>query len=216
VYLCSKRGKSVNSESFSSCRRTLKPEPRGQSASLHYLHFTEASTCTLAHHDFQVGGIVTADSLIVRHGGRNWLLGGSARSQPASLPCASVSLLQLLQQDRDSSARRAPRQPPKTFGGVAPSYNPQGIECSHRRKPDLKPVLLDIDQLIDSAAPSILSVTSVRTRLIQSPTNSRARGCLSMSPEKVLPAASDQNYAMIQRTYIAACGNMRSFSSHFF
>lgn len=144
-----RESQSVNSESFSSCRRTLKPEGRGSSASLHYLHRGQClHTCAP-----RLSGRRHLHR-IVRHGWRNSLLGGSAHSQPASLPCASVSLLQLLQQDRDSSARRAPRQPPNTVGGAAPSYNPQGIERSHRRKLDLKPVLLDIDQLIDSAAPS--------------------------------------------------------------
>jgi hypothetical protein len=76
------------------------------------------------------------------------------------------------------------RHPPKTAGGAAPSHNPQGIERSHRRKVDLQPVLLDIDQ--PSTPPHRWSYrTSVRALLIRSPTNSRAQGCLiSMSPEK--------------------------------
>ncbi|KAE9380128.1 hypothetical protein N431DRAFT_124395 [Stipitochalara longipes BDJ] len=76
------------------------------------------------------------------------------------------------------------RHPPKTAGGAAPLHNPQGIGRSHRRKVDLKPVLLDIDQ--PSTPPHRWSYrTSVRAWLIRSPTNSRAQGCLiSMSPEK--------------------------------
>jgi hypothetical protein len=51
----------------------------------------------LAHYDFS--GRRHFHRNVVRHGGRNPLLGAPAVSQPASLPCAIISLLQLVQVD---------------------------------------------------------------------------------------------------------------------
>jgi hypothetical protein len=83
--------------------------------------------------------------IVVRHGGRNPLLGAPALSQPANLPCAIISLLQLVQVDWGFSMRRAQG----THQNPLPLLHrrtSRGIERSHRRKLDLRPVLLDIDQ----------------------------------------------------------------------
>jgi hypothetical protein len=68
------------------------------------------------------------------------------------------------------SVRRAQGNHQTTLSLTAPSHKPPGIEQSHRRTLFLKPVLLDMDQLIGSAAPFALSSGSVRKMAHTTPT----------------------------------------------
>lgn len=115
---------------------------------------------------------------IVRHGGKNSLLGVQLSVSRRVCPALSSAFFSFVQVDWGFSVRRAQGTHRKPLDEAAPSHNPQGINRSHRRNGFLKPILLANGQLFDSAAPLVLSVTSVRTWLIRAPTNSRAQGCL--------------------------------------
>jgi hypothetical protein len=69
-----------------------------------------------------------------------------------------------------SSARRAQGNHQIPLPLTAPSHETPGIEQSHRRTCDLKPVLLDIDQLFDSAAVLFQPSSSVRKMAHTNPT----------------------------------------------
>jgi hypothetical protein len=134
---------------------------------------TESKPADLRTTNSQVGGSFTALYVMLEQ--VRGLGGFSSQVSLRVCPALWSAFFSFFSRAGIFSVRRAQGSHPNPLVGAAPLHTPPASARSHRLNVVLKPALLDMDQLIGSAALLLLSFTSVRPWLMRSPTISRAR-----------------------------------------